>query len=163
MSAFVKYNWVQDEMNVSNPADRALSISVPRIPKTNCHACLCLSSRLNFWTLMLWQLPLLNVWVTVWLCACPVGVGCCTTARDWTSVFSGRAGDNIVSSAVVSNTCAIEKNIFSVTGHKSCLVTCGMISAGGGCSVLAQRGFTSILRVKYQLAVSLSNRTLLLP
>lgn len=30
-------------MNVSNPADRALSISVLRIPKTNCHACLYLS------------------------------------------------------------------------------------------------------------------------
>lgn len=29
-------------MNGSNPADRALSISSPCIPKTDCHGCLCL-------------------------------------------------------------------------------------------------------------------------
>lgn len=51
---------------------------------------------------MLWQLPLFNAWVTGWHSACPMGVG-------WTSVFSGQAADNIVSSGMVSNTCEIEE------------------------------------------------------
>lgn len=44
-------------------------------------------AQLNLWTLMLWQLPLFNVWVTGWLCVCRVGAGCCTRGRDWTFVF----------------------------------------------------------------------------
>lgn len=67
-----------------------------------------------------------------------MGVGWCATGRDWTSVFSGRVGDNSVSSGMVSNTCENEGIFFSDTRHKSPLATCRMISTGDVAIILAR-------------------------
>lgn len=63
-------------------------------------------SQQNFRTLMLWQLPLFNVQGT--LCMSNESAKS-LYGRHWTSVFSGRPGDNIAHSGMVSNTCAIEE------------------------------------------------------
>lgn len=81
-------------------------------------------SPLSFWTLMLWQLPLFNAWVTGWLCACPVGVESRTVGKEWTSAFffsslCGRAGVRLWAEARRQTPARLRKHFHVYRGYIS--------------------------------------------